>query len=103
MASLSVQIIVEETLSQQSEVLSPSQLGYQFEHDELKRLLRRFSGFASVEITDAYGYELTEEIIEQRFGSDGGVDCVIHVSAMNERGLSWIITRVRNIIKNGDY
>lgn len=98
------QIVVEETLSQETtEVLSRSQQGYKFEHDELKRLLQRFRGFATVTITDAYGAELTEEIIEQRFGPDGGVDCVIHIEAANDRGISWVTTRVTNIIVNHDY
>jgi len=43
------------------------------------------------------------ESIDKRFGKDGGIDCVIHIITETERGAKNVATRIRNIIKNGDY
>jgi hypothetical protein len=85
------------------EQVTPSQKGYQFEHEELKRLMIRLKGFETVEFTDAYGQMLTAESIDQRFGSDGGIDCIIRIVAPTERGAKNIATRIRNILVKGDY
>jgi hypothetical protein len=83
--------------------LTPSKRGYRFEHEELKRLMKRLSNFETVKFTDAYGTALTPDTIDKRFGRDGGIDCVIHVIAPTERGASNVAGRIRNIIINGDY
>ena len=83
--------------------ITPALQGYYFEHEELKRLMRRLKGFETVSFTDAYGSTLTPEIIEQRFGRDGGIDCVIHIVTETERGASNVATRIRNILINQDY
>jgi hypothetical protein len=88
---------------QQKEKITPSQMGYRFEHEELKRLMKRLKRFGTVEFTDAYGSPLTPDIIEKRFGSDGGIDCIIHIVAPTEKGASNVATRIRNILINGDY
>lgn len=85
------------------ETISPSRMGFYFEHEELKRLMERLKGFGAVEFTDVYGTPLTEESIDKRFGKDGGIDCVIHIITETERGAKNVATRIRNIIVNGDY
>lgn len=85
------------------EKITPSKMGYKFEHEELKRLMKRLKRFETVEFTDAYGSPLTPEIIENRFGSDGGIDCILHIVAPTEKGASNVATRIRNIIVKGDY
>jgi predicted nucleotidyltransferase len=63
----------------------------------------RLDGFESVRFTDAYGGEMNPESIEERFGRDGGIDCVIHIITQTERGAKNVATRIRNIIVSGDY
>lgn len=77
--------------------------GYYFEHEELKRLMRRLKRFETVEFTDVEGTPLTPDIIEKRFSPDGGIDCIIHIIAPTERGANIVATRIRNILVNGDY
>lgn len=83
--------------------LTPSKMGYHFEHDELKRLMYRLHRFETVEFTDAYGTPLSPETIDKRYGKDGGIDCVIRIVAPTERGASNVAGRIRNIIISGDY
>ena len=83
--------------------ITPSQMGYHFEHEELKRLMYRLRRFETVEFTDAYGSPLSSEAIEKRFGKDGGIDCIIHIIAPTERGASNVAGRIRNILIDGDY
>lgn len=83
--------------------ISLSQQGYQFEHEEMKRMMERFKGFATVKFTDVKGYPLSPERIDRRYGPDGGIDCIIHITAPTERGARQIASRVRNIIIQGDY
>jgi len=83
--------------------ITPSQRGYKFEHNELKRLMKRLQNFETVEFTDVNGTPLTPDTIDQRFGSDGGIDCVIHIVAPTEQGAKNVATRIRNILINGDY
>lgn len=85
------------------ETVTPSQMGYYFEHNELKRLMIRLARFETVEFTDVYGTPLTPEKIDKRFGRDGGIDCVLHIVAPTERGAANVATRIRNIIVRGDY
>jgi len=85
------------------EKLSPSQRGYRFEHDELKRLMTRLKNFETVEFEDVTGTKLTPESLSQRFGKDGGIDCVIRIIAPTDRGASNVATRIRNILLKGDY
>jgi hypothetical protein len=83
--------------------ITPSQRGYKFEHDELKRLMERLKRFETVEFTDTKGTPLTPDTIDRRFGPDGGIDCVIRIIAPTERGANNVATRIRNILINGDY
>jgi hypothetical protein len=83
--------------------ISPSEYGYRVEHSEIKRLMKRLRRFETVEFTDAYGVLLSEATIDQRYGKDGGIDCVIRIVARTERGASIAATRLRNIIISGDY
>ncbi len=84
--------------------ISLSQQGYQFEHEEMKRMMERFKGFATVKFTDVKGYPLSPERIDRRsMGVMGGIDCIIHITAPTERGARQIASRVRNIIIQGDY
>lgn len=85
------------------EKVTPSKMGYYFEHDELKRLMKRLKRFKTVEFTDANGTPLTLESIDKPFGKDGGIDCVINIVAPTEGGANNVATRIRNIIINGDY
>ena len=85
------------------ETVTPSQKGYNFEHDELKRLMKRLKNFETVEFTDVLGTPLTPESIDKRFGKDGGIDCIIHIVARTERGADNVTGRIRNILVNGDY
>ena len=85
------------------ETVTPSRMGYHFEHEELKRLMTRLKRFETVEFTDAYGTPLTSESIDKRFGKDGGIDCIIHIVARTERGANNVVTRIRNILIKGDY
>lgn len=85
------------------EKLSPSQLGYRFEHDELKRLMYRLRNFETVAFEDVSGTKLTPESIDKRFGKDGGIDCVIRVVAPTSRGADNVAARIRNILIRGDY
>ncbi|WP_017304438.1 hypothetical protein [Spirulina subsalsa] len=83
--------------------ITPSERGYTFEHDELKGLMKRLEGFESVEFTDVYGATLTPDTIDQRFGPDGGIDCVIRIITPTEQGAKNVATRIRNILIKGDY
>jgi tetrahydromethanopterin S-methyltransferase subunit G len=83
--------------------LTPSRMGYYFEHDELKRLMKRLENFETVEFTDVSGTPLTPERIDKRFGKDGGIDCVIHIVTPTERGANNVAGRIRNILISGDY
>ncbi|MDH6097982.1 hypothetical protein NWP21_03800 [Anabaenopsis sp. FSS-46] len=86
------------------EKITPAKKGFHFEHDELKRLMKRLKGFETVEFTDAYGAPLTAETIEKRFcKKDGGIDCVINIIAPTEQGTKNVATRIRNILIKGDY
>ncbi|MCT7994081.1 hypothetical protein [Laspinema olomoucense] len=85
------------------EKLTPSQMGYKFEHDELKRLMLRLKRFETVEFTDVGGTPLTPQSIENRYGKDGGIDCVIRIIAPTEKGAKNVATRIRNILVTGDY
>lgn len=85
------------------EKVTPSRMGYYFEHDELKRLMKRLKNFETVEFTDASGTSLTPESIDKRFGKDGGIDCIIRIVAPTEKGASNVAGRIRNILVNGDY
>lgn len=93
-------IPVEEIKPQK---LTPSKKGYQFEHDEIKRLMRRLKNFQTVDFTDAEGNILTESIIEKRYGKDGGIDCVIRIVAPTEHGARIAAGKLRKIIIDGDY
>ncbi|MEC4806418.1 MAG: hypothetical protein SAJ12_11720 [Jaaginema sp. PMC 1079.18] len=83
--------------------VSKSEAGYIFEHEELKRLMDRLKNFETVEFTDVSGTRLTPESIKERFGPDGGIDCIIRIVAPTERGASNVATRIRNILIRGDY
>ncbi len=83
--------------------ITPSQRGYQFEHEEIKRLMFRIKGFATVTITDVYDAPLSLDSIDQRQGPDGGIDYVIHITASTERSARQVASRVRNILLRGDY
>lgn len=85
------------------QTVTPSRMGYYFEHNELQRLMMRLERFDTVEFTDVYGTCLTPESINARFGKDGGIDCVIHIVAPTERGARNVAARIRNIIVRGDY
>lgn len=85
------------------ETVTASQIGYHFEHHELRRLMVRLKRFETVEFTDVYGAALTLEGIAERFGKDGGIDCVIHIVAPTDRGAKNVAARIRNIIIRGDY
>lgn len=87
----------------EKEKITPRASGYEFEHEELKRLMKRLKRFETVEFTDAYGSPLTPEIIDKRFGADGGIDCIIHIVAPTEKGASNVAARIRNILISGDY
>lgn len=83
--------------------LTPSQKGYHFEHEELKRLMYRLRRFETVDFRDASGMPLSPETIDRRFGRDGGIDCVIRIVAPTEAGARNVAGRIRNILINGDY
>jgi hypothetical protein len=85
------------------ETVTPSQMGYRFEHNELKRLMERLKRFETVDFTDVEGVIMTSESIDKRFGRDGGIDCVIHIVTRTERGAANVATRIRNIMVTGDY
>ena len=88
---------------QSVETVTPSQMGYRFEHNELKRLMGRLKRFETVDFTDVEGVIMTPESIDRRFGKDGGIDCVIHIITPTERGAAIVATRIRNILVTGDY
>jgi len=83
--------------------ITPSRAGYNFEHKELKRLMLRLRDFQTVDFTDISGNLLVPETIDQRFGRDGGIDCVIHIVAPTERGARNVAGRIRNILTKGNY
>lgn len=83
--------------------ISSSAFGYKTEHDEIKRLMKRLSRFETVEFTDAKGDPMDITTVDQRYGKDGGIDCVIRIVAPTERGASNVAARIRNIIIKGDY
>ncbi|MBM0740372.1 hypothetical protein JOY44_01860 [Phormidium sp. CLA17] len=83
--------------------ISPSKFGYKTEHDEIKRLMTRLSGFETVEFTDTNGNPMNITTVDQRYGRDGGIDCVIRIVAPTERGASNVAGRIRNIIIKGNY
>ncbi|PHM07624.1 hypothetical protein [Nostoc sp. 'Peltigera malacea cyanobiont' DB3992] len=85
------------------ETLTPSKMGYYFEHEELKRLMDRLGNFTTVQFTDVRGNPLSKDSIDRRFGKDGGIDCVIHIVANSEHGCKVVAGKIRNILINGDY
>jgi hypothetical protein len=105
-ASKVIQLVVgwfQQTFFKPVEKITPSQKGYQFEHEELKRLMYRLRNFETVEFMDLAGSPLNPETIERRFGRDGGIDCVIRIVAPTEAGARNVAGRIRNILINGDY
>lgn len=85
------------------EQVSSSETGYKFEHDEIKRIIKRLKNFDTVQITDAYGSPLTSDIIDKRYGADGGIDCVIKIIAPTEKGAKIVAGKIRNILISRDY
>lgn len=83
--------------------ISSSKFGYKTEHDEIKRLMKRLSRFETVEFTNTTGDPMDINTVDQRYGKDGGIDCVIRIVAPTERGASNVAARIRNIIIKGDY
>lgn len=96
-------ITVEEIKPKKLTPMTPSKRGYEFEHDEIKRLMRRLKNFQTVDFTDAEGNILTESIIDKRYGKDGGIDCVIRIVAPTEHGAHIAAGKLRKIIIEGDY
>ncbi|MCK7575899.1 MAG: hypothetical protein MZV65_08375 [Chromatiales bacterium] len=80
--------------------MSRSEMGYRVQEDQVERLLNRFAGFTTVEITDVYGRPIT---LPLRRGADGGIDVIFTISAPTEHGASIVYGRVRNILLNNDY
>jgi hypothetical protein len=94
----------QQTFFKQVEKITPQKEGYYFEHDELKRLMYRLRNYeVIVEFRDLSGALLTPEIIDQRFGRDGGIDCVIRIVAPTDAGARNVAGRIRNILIRGDY
>lgn len=106
-----IQLLVgwmQRTFFKQVEQITPAQLtpaekGYHFEHEELKRLMKRLCRYETVEFMDLSGIPLSSETIDQRFGRDGGIDCVIRIVAPTEAGARNVAGRIRNILIKGDY
>ncbi|MEH1943130.1 MAG: hypothetical protein V7L01_23315 [Nostoc sp.] len=94
---------VKQNFFKQVEKITPSEEGYKFEHEELKRLIKRLRNFETVEFRDLSGSLLSTDTIDQRFGRDGGIDCVIRIDAPTEAGARNVAGRIRNILINGDY
>ncbi|WP_445626211.1 hypothetical protein [Nostoc sp. DSM 114167] len=93
----------QQKFFKQVEKITPSKEGYKFEHDELKRLMKRLRNFETVEFRDLSGSLLSPETIDQRFGQDGGIDCVIRIVTPTEAGARNVAGRIRNILIKGDY
>ncbi|MEH2418746.1 hypothetical protein [Nostoc sp.] len=93
----------QQTFFKPVEKITPSKEGYKFEHDELKRLMKRLRNFETVEFRDLSGSLLSPQTIDQRFGLDGGIDCVIRIVAPTEAGARNVAGRIRNILINGNY
>ena len=75
------------------------------EHTIIERLVDRFSDFAGVEVEDGDGNPLDIDDLPHPNAPDGGLDCVIVIYPENytEQGLKWVITRVTNIIVEGNF
>jgi hypothetical protein len=69
----------------------------------IERLIDRFSGFAGVEIEDGDGNPLEIGELPNPNAPDGGMDCVIVIYPDNYANPQAMLTRVKNIIIDGDY
>ena len=73
------------------------------EIEVIERLIDRFEGFAGVEIEDGDGNPLSIGELPDPNAPDGGMDCVIVIYPDSYKNPQKMVTRVKNIIIDGDY
>ena len=74
----------------------------EYEIRQIRRLVKRFEGFAGVYVTDYYGNELDLDNLPNPNAPDGGADWVIRIEPEDytERGYKAMKTRVENILRS---
>lgn len=80
----------EDTLSNQ---------GYRVQEDQVRRIVKRFDNFKTVECLDLQG----RPVDPSKRGSDGGLDLIIKIQAKTSVAEKRIETIVRNILLTNDY
>ena len=93
-------IVVDSIQGYFHEELTASQMGFAVQEDQVERLLRRFAGFATVEVTDLHGRPLSLPLNK---GPDGGLDLILNIAARNEHGAAIVFGRVKKILLTNDY
>ena len=80
--------------------LTASEIGYRVQEDEVEKLLNRFKGFTTVELTDLQGRILS---LPLRRGADRGIDVIFRIRANTEQGAKSVYGKVKKILLNNDY
>jgi hypothetical protein len=82
--------------------LTRSQQGIRFQREEFQRLLKAVGHWESIEFLTAYGSPIAS-IDDVPAGPDGGIDCVVRITASTERGASVIAGKLRAKIVRQSY
>ena len=75
--------------------LSPSEMGFKFQADELSWLMDNLKGFETVEFLDPRGGGVLDP---NHKGADGGIDCIIRITATTERAAHQVAGKIRQRI-----
>lgn len=83
---------------EETEEITPSERGYQFQFRLTRKLLERLSGFSTVKCYDMDGNLINLQNIERR-GADGGLDLLIIIRAANRRATRQVTGKVWKVIE----
>jgi hypothetical protein len=79
------------------------EIGYvEYELKQIRRIIRRFEGFAGVYVVDSNGNELDYDDLPNPNAPDGGADWIIRIEPddYSEIGYKRMVTRVENILRS---
>jgi hypothetical protein len=79
--------------------ISPSERGYEFQFDLVEKILKRLDGFRTVTCCDMAGNVITLDNFRRR-GPDGGLDLIIRIEAKTPQASQQIAGKVRKILSD---
>ena len=99
-----VEVEAHDTFSDVAESagLTRSEMGIRFQRDEFGRLLEAIGHWKSIEIMTAYG-SIVETVDDVPAGADGGIDAVIRITTVSERGARNVASRIRKMVTQQTY